>query len=122
MSEPKFNSSISRPGNDTSLCIRHSAVPCVISVEEVFRDSAAGLGDAVPVAVAEYLLHRGRPHRLPQPRLTREGGTQTDDVAVARKITSVRQKPGIGGPHSPHDQRASAAPHTILKESLVAQF
>ena len=64
-----------------------SAVPCVISVEEVFWDSAAGLGDAVPVAVAEYLLHRGRPHRLPQPRLTREGGgTQTDDAAVASKM------------------------------------
>ena len=63
-----------------------SAVPCVISVEEVFWDSAAGLGDAVPVAVAEYLLHRGRPHRLPQPRLTREGGTQIDDAAVASKM------------------------------------
>ena len=44
------------------------------SVEEVFRDAAAGLGDAVAVAVAQDLLHCRRPHRLPQARLVRGGG------------------------------------------------
>ena len=64
-----------------------NSVPCVVSVEEVFWDAAAGLGDAVPVAVAEDLFHRVRPHGLPQPRLVMEG----TDVSVAHKITLFRR-------------------------------
>ena len=58
--------------------IRHSVVPRVVSVEEVLWDAAAGLGDAVPVAVPQDLLHRRRAHRLPQPRLAKVNNPATD--------------------------------------------
>ena len=67
-----------------------SLVPRVISVEEVFRYAAAGLGDAVAVAVAQDFLHRRRPHRLPQARLVAgegEGGREQPLMIFTRLTT-----------------------------------